>query len=402
MEHTSFASKMQKLKKCVNKMLSERNKLIGRRETVSLTPLWSELLSVFSYVMNLSTDDLKNIRFHTSLISGPSIWDTWYPYPLDPDPEAEARKLGYIQAIRDLPEKYWIGEPPTPGMPRPSGVNYKGHIVNTNIARFQGYVRDLYNAGALSFLEEAKQKQLVVEVGGGYGGLAHNLGIILGKQATYIIIDLPELFIFQGAFLAVNNPEKAIYVYDSETFNSEFLVRDLYDYDFALIPNFALDKLREINEIALLMNMDSFQEMSEKQVQEYIDFARERVTYCIFSDNLDRHPYNRSDLTSVSVLLEAYFDLYPSPQYYDKLYKHIAYAGPSGYRPGYGGYRHFKRYVGFPKGSGRALLDWQMPNFPNAPISLLCKRLLRMLVMLVPYPVRRTVWSWLTEIAREV
>jgi len=45
--------------------------------------------------------------------------------------------------------------------------------------------------------------------------------------------------------------ETAICVYDSETFNSEFLARDIYDYDFALVPRFAPDKLPEIKGVAV-------------------------------------------------------------------------------------------------------------------------------------------------------
>lgn len=369
MEEISFASKMQELKKSVNKMLIERNNLIGTRETASPAPLWSDLLSAFSYVKNLSPDDLRNIRFHTSPISGPPVWNTWYPYP-EPNPEAEARKLGYIKAISGLPEKYWIGEPPTPHLPRPLGVSFKGRIVNVNIVRFQRYISDLYYAGALSFVEKAKQKQLIVEIGGGYGGFAYSLGAILGKQAVYIIIDLPELFVFQGAFLAVNNPKKAIYVYASETFNSEFLAHDIYNYDFALIPDFMLDRLREIKEIAVLMNMHSFQEMSEKQVLEYLDFAKEKVTYGLFSDNLDKHTHNRTDLTSVSTLLEARFDLYPSPKYYDDLYndaKLDQYAS------------RYRQYVGLPKSSGRTLQDWQIPNIRDTPQIPAIMKFLRLL-----------------------
>ena len=391
LEDTSFASKIQELKKSVNKMLIERNRLTGTRETVSLTPVWSDLLSAFSYVMNLSVNDLRNIRFHSSPISGPPLWHTWYPCP-EPDPEEKAKKLGYVKAISGLPEKYWIGEPPTPRIPRPSGVNYKGHIVNFNIARFQGYIRDLYRAGALDFVEKAEDKQLIVEIGGGYGGLAHNLGTILDKKATYLIIDLPELFMFQGAFLAVNNPEKSIYVYDNETFNSEFLAKQIYDYDFVLAPNYMLDKLNEIKEIAIFMNMHSFQEMSEKQVQEYVDFARDRVTYCIFSDNFSgRHPYNRTDLTSVSAILEASFDLYPSPKYYDDLYQDD---DPSGYP-------RYRRYVGFPKDSERTLQDWQMPNY-RVPVPRKVSLRRRLLRMLVPFPVRRAVGSLLMELAKRL
>jgi hypothetical protein len=382
MESERYISMIQDLKRCVNSMLLERDKLAGVKETASASPIWSEVTSVFSYLMNLSPEDFRNIRFHTGLFSG-SSWDYWHRYP-EPDPEVEAEKLGYIQAIQGVPEKYWIGEPPTLGIPRPLGVNYRGNIINYNIASFQWCVSSLYHAGALSSAAETKQKQLIVEIGGGYGGLAHSLGNILERQATYLLIDLPEMFLFQGAYLAVNNPEKAIYVYDSETFSPEFLARDIYDYDFALIPNFALDKLHAIQEIAFLINIASFQEMTEEQVREYLDFAKKGTTYCIYSDNLDRHPYNRTGLASVSTLLEEYFDLNPSRQYYDDLYKITDCTG----------YRCYKRYLGFPKGSGRAPLDSQMLHFPAVPKVSLHLRLLR---RLVPQFVRRAVWSWFTR-----
>jgi hypothetical protein len=47
------------------------------------------------------------------------------------------------------------------------------------------------------------------------------------------------MFLFSGAFLAVNNPGKSMYVYDSTTFTPEFSQHKLCEYGFALIPNYA-------------------------------------------------------------------------------------------------------------------------------------------------------------------
>ena len=115
MKSESFVDMIQHLKRCVNSMVLERDQLAGVQESALPSPIWTEMVSVFSYLMSLSPEDFRNIRFHTGLING-SSWRYWHPYP-EPDPEIEAESLGYSAAVKDVPEKYWIGEPPTPGIP---------------------------------------------------------------------------------------------------------------------------------------------------------------------------------------------------------------------------------------------------------------------------------------------
>jgi hypothetical protein len=324
--------------------------------------------------MDLSPEHFKNIRFHTGLING-SSWEFWHPYPR-PNPDTVVARLGYLQAIEDVPEKYWAGEPPTPNIPRPLGVSYRGHIVNSNVVRYQQCISSLYHSGALDFVLNATEKKVIVEVGGGYGGLAHCIGKIVGERATYVLIDLPEMLLFQGAFLTVNNPTKSIYIYNKGIFDPSKFISNIREYDFILMPNFSLKELYPLNEIAFFINMQSFQEMTEPQVKEYLDFAQKRVSFCIYSDIMDRHPYNEH-LSSVSGLLQMYFALYPSPQYYEKKYKGIDVLG----------YACYKKYIGFLEENKISSLN--IPNFPYISSPSKMSRL----VAKTPGPIKK----WLTN-----
>ena len=115
------------------------------------------------------------------------------------------------------------------------------------------------------------QRNLVLEVGGGYGGLAHHLSNIL-KNVTYVIVDLPETLLFSAAYISLQNPDKKIYLYDSADFSEFINGGQAGSYDFVLIPNYRLPSLNDW-EFKLVINMISFQEMSAPQVNDYLQRA---------------------------------------------------------------------------------------------------------------------------------
>jgi hypothetical protein len=172
--------------------------------------------------------------------------------------------------------------------------------------------------GVLRELSANKTKNLVLEVGGGYGGLAHHLGRILAANSTYVIMDLPEMLLFAGAYLIVNNPDKDIYVYEESTFGHGFLSGGVYDYDYVLLPNYVLKDLYSLPEINLMVNMLSFQEMTREQVGEYLEFGRKKLSGCLYSSNYDIPPKGALHPDTVSTLLSEYFDLFPPPGFYEK------------------------------------------------------------------------------------
>lgn len=316
-----YKIKINNLRQSVIKMLIERREI--KRQEVASNPsnIWSEVLSIYKYLLNLSEEDYMNIRFHTGLITGESIFADWYPYPpIDPDRFAE--ESGYKLLIKNLPEDLLLGEPPTPGIPRPIGINYKGKIINNTIVRYQKCVSNLYKMGVLSVLSESKNKICIVEIGGGYGGLIHHLSKIFDNKSTCVIIDFPEMFLFSGSYLIVNNPDKNIYVYNGETFNADFIKNRLFEFDYVLLPNYILPELYALPEISLMINLLSFLEMTERQITEYLHFAKSKLKGYLYSDNQDRHPYNAEEI-NVSKLLENFFWLFPSVKFYEDLSKKL-------------------------------------------------------------------------------
>jgi hypothetical protein len=181
-----------------------------------------------------------------------------------------------------------------------------------------------------------------------------------------MIVDFPEQLLFQGSFLALNNPEQSVYIYEPKSFTPEFIESEMLGFDFVLVPHYAMDKLDPVNEIYLMLNLQSFQEMTESQVEKYLSWGFNRLTGYIYSYNLDRHARNQQ-LSSTTELLENYFQLYPRPDLYDQLFKELE----------RGTNRDERVYFGVPRDSGRIIPKSKIVGIPKRSSG---KQLMRRLV----------------------
>ncbi len=312
-----YHDKIENLKHNVTEMLLERNTQSRQTDGQAASTMWVEHLSVLDYAINLSPENFLSIRFHTDKFTGESVISYWHPYP-PIDPEKYATGCGYKFLTEDIPEAYWISEPEVPGTPIPLGVNYRGKIINQPTIRYQRCISNLYLMGILPQFLEKKDDSTILEVGGGHGGLAHALGNILTGKSTYIIMDLPEMLLFSGGYLIVNNPQKNIYVYDKSTFTAEFLKEEIHEYDYVLIPNYAMTDLYALPEINLMVNLLSFPEMTREQVDAYLQLGQSKLSGYLCSDNMDRHPHNNQLApNTITTMLESRFHLFPPPQLYE-------------------------------------------------------------------------------------
>lgn len=310
MRSLNYADKIDELKQDVQQMLEERRESFDSQLP---SPLWQEVLILLKYIMNLSAEDFLNIRYHAGLVTGCQLTSFWHQYP-PVDPETYAS--GYKFLTKGVPDSYWIGEPPMPKYPRPIGLTYQGKILNPDVVRYQACISNLYTMGVLEFLQ--KRGGLILEVGAGFGGLAHHLSRIL-PNCTYVIVDLPEMLLFSGGFLIVNN-DKNIYIYEKKTFTPEFLAHSIYNYDFVLLPNYVLKALYAVSEINLMINLQSFQEMTREQVYDYVEFGYSKLSGPIYSDNIDVHPCNHCLAPdTVEKILAKRFALLPPPEVYNKI-----------------------------------------------------------------------------------
>lgn len=304
---------IEQAKALIRKMQNMRDSSMPARYVPS--PIWRDVLLMTDYLFRLSADDFLQIRYHCDLFTGRDLIRYLHSCPA-PDPQTDMRARMYRICTSELPDEFRLGEPKCQALPFVPGVDVEGRIVNGSVVRFQLCASYLYHSGIARALSEERSKCAVVEVGGGYGGMAHGLFHAFRQNICCVMVDFPEMLLFQIPFIMINNPGCRCYVYDEATFTPEFIRNQLGEYDFVFLPNFALPALRKMPRIKLLLNLISFQEMTPEQVEEYLDFAQNCTEFGLYSDNYDCHPYNTSGLGSITDRLETRFRLSPDPRSY--------------------------------------------------------------------------------------
>lgn len=298
-----------------------------RREMESRTYeqdfIWPDVIRCFEYVQHLAPADFRRIRLHTGLITGEFVYQYWHKYP-PLDPEQYARESGYTQLIAGVPADYQIGESVPADFPITLGVDYQGKVLNKNTVRYQSCLANLYHLQVLERLNQRSERARILEIGGGYGALAHHLVSVL-KHCTYFLVDLPPMLLFSGAYFKLLHPEARVFVYHPEQTEvfAAALERGFADYDLVLLPAYLLDRPQPIwstwPALDLVINMMSFQEMPKEVIDHYLNFAARHLEPehgLIYSNNIDRHPCNLDTRVNVTQQLAQFFQLFPEPERY--------------------------------------------------------------------------------------
>ena len=158
-------------------------------------------------------------------------------------------------------------------------------------------------AGILGGLfESGAGRRIVLEIGAGWGGLAYHLKSLC-PNVTYIIIDLPQCLLFSALYLRTLFEHASIVRYGDKPL-TELLV-DSVKYDFVFLPHYCLGDFNPPR-IDLTINIASFQEMTTKQVSDYVKKASDLSCRHIYSLNRDCSAHNRQ-LSSVSAIISKYY-----------------------------------------------------------------------------------------------
>ena len=293
-------AKIKDIKHKVTAMIAERAGFKdGDSTAVSPSDYWAEVCSSFDYMLGLPEEYFSKLRIHAYHITG----DSYLHYDDHRNPQVFRTQVNLDGMTKDIPPEMILNEP-SDGI----GFSYEdGRFVNIDVLRYQRVVNTLYRRGILSDLSspEPQQRNSILEIGGGYGGLAHHLSNILGN-AVYVIVDLPETLLFSAAYLSLHNPDKKVYVYNSDDFSEFIDAGGAGSYDFILMPNYMLESLTHWR-FKIAINMISFQEMNSQQVNEYLDFIRDNGVGQLYSWNMDSHVLD-TDLPTMASLLEGRFE----------------------------------------------------------------------------------------------
>jgi hypothetical protein len=193
------------------------------------------------------------------------------------------------------------------------GHEIDGALYNVDTLKYFEVLIALERGAVLPGLRERAERATVWEIGAGWGGLAYAFKTVL-PDTTYVVSDLPQLFLFSGTYLQTVLPEARIAWLHDEAEVAAFGAWD--DYDFVLTPHFALEALRPPH-LELTMNTVSFQEMTTAQVTGYCERSHALGAPYLYSLNRDHGGYN-TELSDVHEIMARFYwphelDLLPVP-----------------------------------------------------------------------------------------
>src|ERR1700754_1202598 len=129
--------------------------------------------------------------------------------------------------------KYSVSELHMPGYGNPYGLYVNNEFIRTG-AEYSHY----YANKISELVKDEKGKKIIVELGGGYGGLGYFLNKLI-PEIVYVDFDLPENMALTAYYLMNSFPEKKVMLYGEGDFNEN----SIKEFDIIIMPNFEITSL---------------------------------------------------------------------------------------------------------------------------------------------------------------
>jgi len=159
--------------------------------------------------------------------------------------------------------------------------NPTGGLINGKVIS-QTTLRHAYHAIEMSMLLCDTPKANIVEIGGGWGGQAHQTLLMNEQISKYILFDIPEVAAISSYFLLSSFPNKKV-----RLFGEGLISADSYEeYDLAVFPHFSINQLSD-SSVDLFYNSCSFSEMDGESSKEYLSIIQRVGCKYFMHDNHD-------------------------------------------------------------------------------------------------------------------
>ena len=290
--HSSQYRHYLDVRKRVLGMIDEMQQL----EAHSPSEYWKEELAGLDYMLDASPLVIRKLREHCYHLTGLRAYD--YREHHEHRRHSLANKLALLRQQESkgllVPESPLLGG---------FGFQIDGDLYNLDTLKFYECLIALQKAGLLGDLAaENNDRKIVVEIGGGWGGFAYQLKTLF-PEITYVIIDLPQAFLFSAVYLKTLFPAAKTFIHGDQPATS--WIDDPKAHDFIFLPHYLIENLK-LDDIFLVINMVSFQEMTSAQVDNYVSRAAQLGCPNIYSLNRDRSRHN-PQLTAVSDIISKYY-----------------------------------------------------------------------------------------------
>ncbi len=255
---------------------------------------WQEELGNFEYMLDASPLVIDRLRQHTLHITG--IWS--YEYRTHKPDGPLRRRLEALMELagEDLfvPEHHALGG---------FGFEHEGRLYNHDTLKYYESLAAMDRGAVLAEFRGTRERRVAWEIGPGWGGFAYQFKTLC-PNVTYVLTDLPEVFLYSGVYLMTVFPEANFRFYGEVDDDELFDGWD--ELDFVFVPHTRLDLVAPPR-MDIAMNQVSFQEMTTEQVRAYVHHAAARDCPYLYSLNRERSLYN-PELDGVrSLIAERYW-----------------------------------------------------------------------------------------------
>lgn len=216
----------------------------------------------------VKTGDEPIVRYLRNFFRNDSVWGLWDKrnYPFVYFLNMSSLDVALKNRIMSAHHHAWKEAFPSldssdleaPRIGNPWGYIFQGHLVYEPAFEYN------FQAHYIDHLLYEKDSPMILEIGGGFGGLAYHLLKNLKRPVKYIGLDLPEKMLLQSYYLSCSFPELRLFSYDGMGWPD-----NPDDYDVILLPNFLLNKVPDMY-ADMLVNFRSLSEMSYETISEYL------------------------------------------------------------------------------------------------------------------------------------
>ena len=275
--------------------------------------IWRTWLEDLAFLATLPNDQLRlhvGFGYYLGAPIEKDLWAAASSLAELPDKRIEKYQADYLELTQGVPENLCISELDS-SRERFSIQNMQGKFLNTDILRTQAEVSNLH---LLGLFDEAEQ---IVEIGGGYGQLALAL-VSAMPRVKYVIVDFPEILDVVSRWISYVAPNLRIqrFKMDSAITIEESLEGGRFQEPGVYLVDNNLEG--SLIKADLLINCNSFCEMSTSQVRHYCD--RNFIVWdSLYSSNREKQFLNKDSQMPISEVLADFGQLWPTPDVYKAL-----------------------------------------------------------------------------------
>jgi len=194
---------------------------------VMLSDAERQSLAALGHLRNAAPETVAMLRTHTAAAGGACATD--YQNPESDLLRRLQRDLHVLR--RQLGSELLVQEPAQLGG---FGWIKAGERFNADTVRYFEVLGVLKDAAVLGEYRAPRQRRLVWEIGGGWGGFAYHFKTI-APGTTYLITALPDQFLLSAVYLMTMFPDATVRFYDESRSADEFW-RDWERVDFMFAP----------------------------------------------------------------------------------------------------------------------------------------------------------------------